>query len=791
MSTFDRTASPAAFVENRGQWPDDVRYLARLGGLNAWITTAGVTYDVHITERTDAEPGDRRMRRGPERPDDEREAVRRRGHVLQMRFLGGRAPETIRTGTRQPGVHNYFLGDDPSRWARNVPLYDEVTAVGVYEGVDARYYFDAGSVRYDLIVAPGADAARIRLAFDGAEDVRVAEDGALVLLTSVGEVRHQGLHTYQVVGGRRVTVPSRFVVAGGVVRVVVGAYDRTRPLVIDPLIYSTFLGGTGIEFAFGFTVDGTGAAYVSGDTNSTDFPTTTGAYDTSSNGLGDAFVTKLAPDGASLVYSTFLGGSQPDWAYELTVDLAGSVIVAGRTYSTDLPTSAGAHDTSYNGLDDVFVTKLSPDGSALVYSTFLGGSNNDYPTGVAVDDSGAATVVGFTTSLDFPTTPGAFDTSHGGGEDGFVTRVSPDGIALSYSTFLGGAGGDKATGVTVDAAGAAYVIGQTESLDFPTTPGAYDTDTNGGLDVFASKLSFDGTALVYSTLLGNTGEEFSDGVTVDESGVLYIIGTAFSSAFPTTPGAFDETYNGGAADVFVSKISRDGSALIYSTFIGGIQSENGYAIAIDDSGAMIITGRTASPSFPTTADAYDTSHNGLDDVFVTKLTPDGSSLLYSTFLGGVSNDAGSGVAVEASGAVTIAGYTMSVNFPTTPDAYDPSRPGNRDAFVTRFSPLPVSSEAPAGVPAVFTLAPPHPNPASARLTLAYNLPTSATVGFAIYDSLGRRVTLLANATNSAGRHEVHFDAGALAAGVYVVRAEIKPLDGRGGQAASQQLVIVR
>lgn len=790
-----RTAS-SSFVENRGQWPDDVRYLARLGGLDAWITTSGVTYDAHVTERTDAEPDDRAMRSGPERPADEREDVHRRGHVLQMRFLGGREPETIRTGNRQPGVHNYFLGNDSTRWASNVPLYDEVTAVGVYEGVDTRYYIDGASVRYDLIVAPGAAAEQIRLAFDGAEDIRVAADGALVLATSVGEVRHEGLHTYQEVGGSRVTVPSRFVVVDGSVHIELSAYDRTRALVIDPLVYSTFIGGSATELTTGMVVTSDGSVHLSGYTSSALFPRTTGAYDISFNGITDTFVLKLSADGSSLVYGTFIGGPSEDWAAGIAIDASGAAYVTGYTGSTSFPTTENGYDTTHNDNYDVFVTILSPNGSSLIYSTFLGGNAGDSARDIAIDQTGAFYIIGQTSSRDFPTTPGAYDTTQNGisDGDGFVTKFSPGGGSLAYSTFLGGIlsgpEDDFPNQIEVDASGAAYVAGWTEAPDFPTTPGAYDTTHNGENDGFLTKVTPDGSSLGYSTFLGGTARDIAFGLIVDPSGVAYVCGSTDGADFPTTPAAYDRSHSGGD-DVYVASISQDGSSLAYSTFLGGDSDDQCNDITLDSEGHIYVSGRTQSVDYPTTPITYDSKHNGGYDAFLTRFSSDMSALDWSTFFGGSADERAHRILVDDSGSITIAGRTRSPEFPVTPGAFDTNHNGGDDVYVSRFSPLPVSSEQPAGLPAVFTLSPPQPNPTAELVTLAYELATPATVSIGVYDRLGRRVAKVAEQMAGAGRHEVVIDASVLAVGLYVVRAAVQPSDGRVAQTSSHRFAVVR
>jgi hypothetical protein len=406
------------------------------------------------------------------------------------------------------------------------------------------------------------------------------------------------------------------------------------------LLYSTYLGGSGEDFDLGIAVDASGNAYVTGFTDFSDFPTTAGAFQTTFGGGTDAFVSKLNATGSTLLYSTYLGGSGIDGPSGIAVDAAGNAYVTGDTQSSNFPTTPGAFQTIYHvGNEDAFVSKLNATGSALVYSTYLGGNSLDEGHGIAVDASGHAYVTGVTGSSDFPTTPGAFQTSYGGHGNAFVSKLTPSGSALLYSTYLGGRENpaldyDAGSAITVDALGNAYVTGFTSSSDFPTTAGAFQTTYGGtgGLgnpnsgDAFISKLNATGSALLYSTYLG--GSDFDDGlgIAVDASGNAYVTGGTGSSDFPTTPGALQSKFGGGGSDVFVTKLNTAGSALLYSTYLGGSGSEFGIllvsgGIAVDASGSIYVTGSTASSDFPTTPDPFQaTFGGGYTDCFVAKIS---------------------------------------------------------------------------------------------------------------------------------------------------------------------------
>ncbi len=455
------------------------------------------------------------------------------------------------------------------------------------------------------------------------------------------------------------------------------------------LMYSTFLGAHGVE-GQSIAVDASGAAFVTGTTLTSAYPTTPGALDGSWNGGDDAFVTKLNAAGSALVYSTFLGGSGNDRGSSIAIDASGAAFVTGGTESAGFPTTVGALDQSWNGSSDAFVTKLNAAGSALVYSTYLGGisSGSDERVGdVAVDGAGAIYVAGVTAAINFPTTTGVFQTSANGPSDAFVTKLSANGAALVYSTYVGGSSADDATGLAVDASGAAYAIGNTASADFPTTPGAFDGSLTGDSDMFVMKLNAAGNSLTYSTYLGGSVFfEFGNAIALDTSGAVYVTGRTASADFPTTPGAFDTSLSDLSFDVFVTKLNVAGSGLVYSTFLGSSTDfEEGFGIAVDGSGAAYVTGNTNSPDFPTTAGAFDTTSNGGTDAFVTKLNAAGSALTYSTFLGGSASDLGLDIVVDGPGLAYVTGQTSSANYPTTPGAYATSINGDGDAFVTKLN----------------------------------------------------------------------------------------------------------
>jgi hypothetical protein len=478
----------------------------------------------------------------------------------------------------------------------------------------------------------------------------------------------------------------------------VATYDPTQPLIIDPVLsYSTYLGGTGYDYANSIAVDSSGNAYVTGFTYGLDFPTAS-AFQSSNRGAPEAFVAKLSAAGTALLYSTYLGGSGEDYGLRIRVDTAGNAYVAGYTNSTDFPT-ANALQASSGGGYDAFLAMLNAAGSALVYSTYLGGSGQDYAYGLALDSTGAAYLAGFTSSTNFPVTAGAPQTAFGAGPyKAFVAKIAASGASLAYSTYLGGDREDYAAGIAVDAFQAAYVTGYTNSASFPTV-NAFQPNPGGGtcggapcFDAFVTKLNPGGSAIGYSTYLGGEGGDYGYDIAVDSTGSAYATGYTTSALFPVTTGGF-QRINGGAYDAFVTKLNATGSGLVYSTYLGGQGAETGYGIAVDSTGQALITGYTSSANFPL-ASPWQLASGGLHDAFVTKLISSGSTLTFSTYLGGSLYDYGRGIAVDSSGNAYVAGGTFSTDFPTTSAALQRVYgDGAYDAFITKIANLrmPVAS----------------------------------------------------------------------------------------------------
>jgi len=693
------------FIENKGQVHKDVAFYAKTFGGTVFVTKDGRL--VYTLPEGSSEKEDLRKHGKISKLDAKKDAQPGRAVALKESLVGAKIKEVKGESPSTTKV-SYFKDNDPSRWKSGISTYDLVSLGEVYKGIEVKLRAYGKNVEKLFYVKPGASPDAIKVKVEGGR-ISVNDKGELEVETGLGIVRFTKPVAYQEVDGKKVEVPVSYRLINdnkSLYAFNVGEYDRTKPLVIDPLLASTFIKGSDWEFAYAIALDSSGNVYVIGRTGSSDYPTTSGAYDRSYNGDEDVFVSKLSNDLSKLLASTFIGGSRYDRGSSIALDSSGNVYITGETMSSNYPTTPGAYDTSHNGGSDVFVSKLSNDLSKLLASTFIGGSGNDYGYSIALDSSGNVYVTGSTGSSNYPTTPDAYNRSYNGDFDVFVSKLSNDLSKLLASTFIGGSRYDRGSSIALDSSGNVYVTGETMSSNYPTTPGAYDRSYNGGYgDVFVSKLSSNLSQLLASTFIGGSGNDYGTSIALDRSGNVYVIGRTGSSDYPTTPGAYDTqcgtdgTCNG-YFDAFVSKLSNDLSKLLASTFIGGSRYDEGSSIALDRSGNVYVTGKTESSDYPTTPGAYDTSHNGREDVFVSKLSNDLSKLLASTFIGGSGNDYGTSIALDRSGNVYVIGRTGSSDYPTTPGAYDTSHNVRGEVFVSK-----LDSNLSAGVGVVKLIAP--------------------------------------------------------------------------------------
>lgn len=654
--TFGKLA--LSFIENRGQAGARVVYYVQSPGRSLYFTEDG-----HAL----------RLSRG------KGEEVK--AHTVMVELVDA-TTQRLESRQRAPGVVSYFRGPK-EQWRAGIPTHARIGYVQPWPGIDLAYDGSGGRLESIYTVAPNANADQIRLRYSGQDSLKLDDGGNLVYATSVGEVTETAPIAYQEIGGNRIPVEARYALLDErTVGFEVASYDAGHALVIDPtLVYAGYIGGSGHDYAIGVAVDGSGAVYVAGCTASAagTFPVA-GGPDLSYNGdefdVCDAFVAKTSADGTALVYAGYIGGSGGDFANGVAVDGAGNAYVTGGTTSdeTSFPVLGGP-DLTYNGNGDAFVAKVNADGSALVYSGYVGGGESDSSIDIAVDSVGNAYLAGTTASSEesFPVLGGP-DLVYNGTTDAFVAKVNADGSALLYAGYIGGALFDGASGVTVDNAGNAYVVGSTQSTQttFPVLGGP-DLTYNGGGDTFVAKVNADGNALTYAGYIGGSGSDSAGGIAVDNGGSTYVAGRTASteSTFPVLGGP-DLIHNGGS-DVFVAKVNADGSALTYAGFIGGSVGEGAGGIAVDAFGNAYVTGEVSSTesSFPVLG-GPDLLHNGGADsgfdAFVAKVNVDGSALVYAGYIGGSGGDeSGHDIAVDSAGNAYVAGYTNSTEttFPVT------------------------------------------------------------------------------------------------------------------------------
>jgi hypothetical protein len=673
---------PLAFVANQGQTDAQVNFLTGGTGYTLFLTPTQAVLDMQHAAGN---------------------SPRATESVLRLQLLGSN-PKAQAVGLDAlASTSNYLMGNDPGQWHAGIANFGQVEYQGVYPGIDMLYHGNQGHLEYDFDVAPGADPNVIRLSFKGARGLSLNATGDLVVHTSAGNLVEQAPVLYQVVGGVRQAVTGHYILrVNGQVGFRVGAYDRTRPLIIDPtysLVYSTYLGGSGGDHGYAIAVDASGDTYITGETNSLDFPTTSGVVqpaDHSSTVKGkpsattDVFVTKLNATGTGLVYSTYLGGSDMDVGDGIAVDSAGNAYVTGKTYSMDFPTKNAFQPTKANLAKhptsnlDAFVFKLNATGSALLYSSYLGGTGNENSGvsngapvgGIAVDDSGNAYLTGETGSSDFPTTSNAYQRTYGAM---FVTKVNTNlsgAASLVYSTYFG-SNYPYHGGIALDGSDNVYITG----------------DGSFASPFFVAKLNLNlsgAASLVYSTYVGD-GQSY--GIAVDSSGNAYVAGWTSSPSFPITANAFQTTPGSASEVAFVTVLNATGSGLIYSTYLGGVaysgDGTEGHAIAVDGAGHVYITGYTTAPDFPTLY-PFQASLAGYSNAFVAELDPfattGAASLIYSSYLGGNDQDSGYGIAVDGTGNAYVTGAASSNNFPTTAGAFQSSLKGQYNAFVTKIDP---------------------------------------------------------------------------------------------------------
>lgn len=736
------TSNPLLIVENAGQWPDDAHFQVWGGPGTMWLaddaiwitalggqghsTAAEACLESPLSPQLDSHTN---CPSGttPNPPISPPVAP---GVHLKLSFVGASPHPRLEPGDPVDTSVSYFLGDDPDQWRSAAPVWSSVRYVGLYPGIDLAVgrSADQTSFSWRFISAPGADLATIQLRLEGA-DSAVAEAGSLRVATAAGSFLLALPVAEQPYRVEVITPHGAEALDWSASQTV--ASKPGAPEGAADLLFGTYLGHSGQDWAYAITRDSNNRIYATGPTTSAGFPVTPGVFDPSYNGSTDAYVARFNAAGSALEYATYYGGSDTEWTQDIAVDSAGSAFVTGRTNSPNLPTTPGAFDRTLNGGVDAFVARISPDGRRLEYATFLGGELFDTAKTVALNSARQVTVVGWTQSSQFPTTPGAFDRSFNGDYDAYVARFDAAGSTLLFSTYLGGPNYDSGHDLAVRA-GELYVVGGAGN-GFPTTPGAYDRTLNGcssgvpWCDAFLAKLSPDASRLVFSTYLGGTLGDWTNGVAIDSAGNSVVTGPTFSTNFPTTTGAFDASHNGDL-DIFVTKVSAAGNQLLFSTYAGGSSYEFGNDVTLDSANSAIVAGGTASGNFPTTSNAFDRILGGTTDALMFKLRADGRALLYSTYLGGGQGDWGLGASnTDPLNSAWLAGYTDSTNFPTTSGAFDRTYNGDEDGFIAQIAygtgPIVTPTRTPTATPTATPTRTPTATPTRTPTRAPTNTPT--------------------------------------------------------------------
>ncbi|MBI4903610.1 MAG: SBBP repeat-containing protein [Acidobacteria bacterium] len=609
--------------------------------------------------------------------------------TVRMRLHGasGIAPQAV---DRMSGVSNYIQGSDPRRWRTSVTHFARARYTSVYPGVNLDFYGNARNIEYDFLIAPGADPRRIAMTVEGAQSVTVTPAGEVAVRAFGEELLLKAPVAYQRRGSERAAVAARFRVAGNRVSFDLGAYDRRRELVIDPVItFATYLGGAETEVATGIALDAQSNIYVTGYTNSQRFPIVGQPLSANNAGADDAFIVKVNSTGNQLLYSTYLGGTENDRPLGIVIDGLGNAVIAGNSSSEDFPMAG----TVFQGLGSgVFLARLSANGSSLLASTFLGGIESvgiGFLSAMAGDANGNVYLAGYTSADDFLVTAGSLQPLKRSGTDAFLTKVSSDLSRVVYSTYLGGDGTDQARAVTVDSAGNAFVAGSTNSVNFPRTTGTYATPNGGNSDVFVTRVNAAGAAIDFSAILGGLLDDSPTAITLGPTGNIFVAGTTLSSNYPTTPGVFQVLRPTFATPGFVSKLDSTATLLLFSTYLGAVNSyydvRNIASIRADAGDNLYAAVTGFGTGFPTTTGALQSPAPGFQDGLLVRLSPGGDVLGYSTFIGGSADDSLNAMALDQVGNLYLAGGTSSSNFPGTSTGYQPLSAGNGDAFVVKIN----------------------------------------------------------------------------------------------------------
>ena len=662
QTNVDYAKIPIYFIPNKGQVHPHALYYAATPEFTLWVTGNGLVFD------QGRESGCAGGEKGVERS------------ASRLVFHDAKLNPKVSPVEASTCRVNYFRGQDQSEWITDIPTSQAVVYKELYDNVDLKIYGRGKQIKYDWLVRPGGKVSAIGFRYENAKKSRVDENGNLEVETDFGKLTHTKPYCYQPIGRNTVEVAARFVgTKTNGYGFEVAPYDANYPIVIDPvvLVYSTYLGGSSADAGNGIAVDSSGAVYVTGFSASSDYPTKN-PFQKILKKDADVVVTKINPKGDGLVYSTFIGGSAADWANDIAVDKSGNAYVTGATDSSNFPVRK-PFQGKRKGERDVFVAKLNAKGNALVYSTYLGGTAWESGEAIALDSKNSAYVTGNTISSDFPLKnpyQKYMDTSYP--QVAFVTKFHPDGSKLVYSTYLSGSKGSMGRGICVDGQGSAYVTGDTSSDDFPVK-NPIQAEMAGYADVFVTKFNPQGSDIEYSTYYGGSAREIGHGIAVATNGTVYLTGQTDSTDLPTAKPF--QAKLGGLDDAYVAKLNAKGSALLFSTYLGGSSYDYGNNLALDKDGNCYVVGWTYSPNFPV-RQAFQKTLEGTYAAFVSKFNATGKSLLYSTYLGGSIEDRGNDIAVGADRSAYVTGQVYSADFPLK-NPIQSQKKGGLEGFVAK------------------------------------------------------------------------------------------------------------
>ncbi len=691
------------FVENKGQWGSDFAYYSSQANVRTWITNSGLTFDVRganiKTGRKIYCPS--KYRSFTEDKIDE-EVVQH--HAIHVDFVGANMPAMQPNGLRE-GSFNYLQGNDESKWVRNVPHYNEVTMKNVYQGIDALVTISNGATQYNFIVAPGADASAISMRVEGSNGVQNSESGELIIHTSCGDLRNGSIYAYQIVDGRQQQIPCSFDVRGNIVHFNVGTYDRNRQLVIDPIVYATYVGGDDVDAVTSSTRSATtGDVVVVGYTTSSNFPRTSGAYTSPATGAEDAFVVKYDAKLSKMIFATYVGGAATDKPWDVALsrgDGSADIIVVGETASSNFPTKTGSYKQAQQGGVDAFVFRMLSNGTDLKFSTYFGGaSGDDRAYSLVVSASSQVLFCGATNSNNMPTSSNAMSKTSLGGLDGFVARLSTTGGTLEYSSFYGGNGTDRCNGIGMSSSldNVPYLTGETNSGNLPlyptqTTGGgmggppvtkilAPQTKLGGATDAFFAKVTFGSTTPTYSTYFGGNGVDFATSILVDNGGVSTIAGGTVSTNL-TLIQNYQPTKHPGQ-ECMLAEINAAGQAFTMTAYLGGNGDDVALDLGTDDGTNLYLVGRTTSSDYPTTDDAEQKAYKSAADGFITKL---GSyvNLKYSSYIGSTGADSMMTVTVVDKQQAYVGGIVSGNSMKTTDSAAQKTASGTTEGYFAKFT----------------------------------------------------------------------------------------------------------